>query len=89
MGMALAPNRPLNTLTFRIGQPSPSLGSARPYYLITRYLGGCAPSPSSFYMQSYEEYTNYATKIDVWPHFVDVWDSRETSRERARPDRPI
>lgn len=65
MGTALAVNRPLNTLTFRKGQPPPSLCSARPYYLITRCLGGCAPSPSSFYTQRYEEYTNYVTKIDV------------------------
>lgn len=26
-----------------------------------------------FYMQSYEEYTNTATKIDVWAVFIDKW----------------
>lgn len=26
-----------------------------------------------FYMQSYEEYTISATKIDVWAVFVDKW----------------
>lgn len=27
----------------------------------------------SFYMQRYEEYTNIATKIDVWAVCIDVW----------------
>jgi len=26
-----------------------------------------------FYMQRYEEYTNIATKIDVWAVFIDKW----------------
>lgn len=71
MRAPLALNRPLNTLSFRKGLEPSSLGSARPYYLVTRCLGGCASIIPHFYKQRYEEYTNNATKIDVWAVFVD------------------
>lgn len=34
---------------------------------MTRGLSPC------FYLQSYEEYTNNATRIDVWAVFIDEW----------------
>lgn len=55
MRAPLALNRPLNTLSFRKGLEPSSLGSARPYHLVTRCLGGCASIIPHFYKQRYEE----------------------------------